>query len=177
MSISDVIGGLAGLDAEQSERLRGHRPEAVAAAEQSLRALFDAPAHDEAPDLSRVVRLLTAARAASVDGSAAVAEFYAEQLGEEPDAPDLSTELALRMLVDGADGESAPGASRKIRSLLRHIDLLVQRPAAATSDDLDALASSGWSTTEIVVLSQIVTFVAYQTRVVHGLRVLSEAGA
>lgn len=175
MSIVDAIGGLAGLDATLSERLRGHRPEATAAAEESLHALFDVPEHDEAPSVGRVPRLLAAARAAHVDGAPEVAEFYAEQLGEEPDDPRLPVELALSLVRDGADGEAGDRAPRAIRSLLRHIDLLVQRPAAATPDDLDALTAAGWGTTEIVVLSQIVTFVTYQTRVVHGLRVLQEA--
>ncbi len=174
MSIVDAIGGLAGLDAEKSDAVRGHRPETITAAEESLHALFDVPEHDEAPSVGRVTRLLAAARAAHVDGSTELAEFYAEQLGEESDEPALAVELALRLVRDGADGEAGERATRAIRSLLRHIDLLVQRPAAATPDDLDALTAAGWATTEIVVLSQIVTFVTYQTRVVHGLRVLQE---
>jgi uncharacterized protein YciW len=175
MSSSDVIGALAGLDAESSARIRGHRPEVVRAAEQSLQSLFDIPDHDEAPGAGRVLRLLAAARAAHVDGAPEVAEYYAEQLGEEPDDALVGVQLALELVRDGADGPAGARASRRIRSLLRHIDLLVQRPAAATSDDLAALQASGWAVTEIVVLAQVVTFVSYQTRAVHGLRVLQEA--
>lgn len=172
MSTTDVIGALAGLDTESSQRIRGHRTKVVRAAEDSLHSLFDIPAHDEAPRVGRVVRLLAAARAAHVDGADDVAEYYLEQLGEEPDDEMLAVELAQQLVRDGANGPAGSRASREIRALLRHIDLLVQRPAAATPDDLDALTASGWSVTEIVVLSQITTFVTYQTRAVHGLRVL-----
>lgn len=175
--VTDVIGAIAGLDAAGSARIRGHRPEVELAAEASLHSLFDVPSHDEAPRAGRVVRLLAAARSAYVDGAEEVAEYYAEQLAEEPDDALLGVELALQLVRDGADGPAGVRASRAIRSVLRHIDLLVQRPAAATPDDLDALLVSGWTVTEIVVLAQIVTFVSYQTRAVHGLRVLNGAAS
>ncbi len=172
MTIADTIGALAGLDPQRSEELRGHRPDATRAAEQSLHALFDVPEHDEAPGLGRAIRLLAAARAAHVDHSKEVEEFYAEQLGEEPDDPRISIDLAVQLVKGGAESEAARSAGRDIRALLRHTDLLTQRPAAATPDDLDSLLAAGWTVSEIVVLAQVVTFVSYQTRAVHGLRVL-----
>lgn len=175
MSSTDVIGELAGLDAEESELIRGHRPEVAHAADRSLSSLFDIPGHDEAPGVGRVLRLLAAARSAYVDGAYDVEAFYVEQIEEEPDEPRLTVQQAIQLVRDGADGPAGAQTSREIRALLRHIDLLVQRPAAATPDDLVALTASGWDKVEIVVLSQIVTFVSYQTRAVHGLRVLKEA--
>ncbi|UOQ56649.1 hypothetical protein MUN78_13340 [Leucobacter allii] len=175
MTTQDTLGTLAGLDREASERLRGHRPAVTEAAEASLHALFDVPEDDEAPGLDRRLRLVAAARAAHVDGSDAVAAFYAEQLLEEAD--DVDAPGLAELVTGGADGEAGRAAGRAERALLRHVDLLVQRPAAATSDDLDALAAAGWGVVEIVVLSQIVSFVTYQTRVVAGLAVLQEASA
>ncbi|WP_449278289.1 hypothetical protein [Leucobacter sp. GX24907] len=181
MTQLDTIGALAGLDAASSARIRGHRPDAVEAAEESLHALFDVPEGDEASGLSRQHRLLAAARAAHADGAPAVADLYLEMLEEEVDGVDTATGLDIERLralaLEGADGPVASAADRSIRALLRHTDLLVQRPAAATSDDLDALAAAGWSVTETVVLSQVIAFTSYQTRVVAGLAVLQEASA
>lgn len=181
MTQLDTIGALAGLDPAASERIRGHRPEAVEAAEESLHAIFDVPEGDEAEGLSRQHRLLVAARAAHADGAPEVAELYLEMLEEEAEGAGAAADLGIARLralaSEGADGAAALDAPRSIRALLRHTDLLVRRPAAATADDLDALAAAGWSTTEIVVLSQVVSFISYQTRVVAGLSVLREATA
>lgn len=175
--MSDTIGAIAGIDAATDAAVRSHRPETVEAAEASLHAIFDVPEHDEAPRFDRVLRLLAAARAAHVDGAADLVDYYLEQLEEEEaESPHLPGALAARLAREGADGEAAQQASRGIRALLRHVDLLVQRPAAATVDDLAALTAAGWTVEEIVVLSQVVTFVTYQVRVVHGLRVLQEVG-
>ena len=38
---------------------------------------------------------------------------------------------------------------------------------------LQALLDAGWSTTDIVTLSQIVAFLSFQIRVIAGLRVLA----
>ncbi|MGJ0204177.1 hypothetical protein [Leucobacter sp. gxy201] len=181
MTVQDTIGALAGLDTAASERIRGHRPGVTEAAESSLHALFDVGPDDEAPGLARATRLLAAARAAHLDGAPGLAEFYAEQLGEEEpvaSGPAAFDAAGARDLVRiGADSEAGRAAQRSIRALLRHVDLLVQRPAAATADDLDSLAAAGWGVVEIVVLSQVVSFTTYQTRVIAGLRVLEEVGA
>lgn len=175
MSTHDVIAAIAGLQPQHDAVIRGHRPDVVSAAEHSLHALFDAPEHDEAPGFTRQLRLLSAARAATVEQADELSAFYLEQLLEEPASEVLSPHSAQRIVAEGADGATAATHARQIRALLRHIDLIVQRPAAATPDDLDALLAAGWNLTEIVVFSQIITFVSYQARAVHGLRVLREA--
>ncbi len=169
-STQDTLAAIAGLDPATAARLTGHRPDATAAAEASLGALLDVAADDEAAGLDRSTRLLAAARAARVDGAEEVLAYYRELLDEEG-------AVAAELVADGADGLAGRAASRRVRALLRHVDLLVLRPAAATPDDVDALRIAGWSTPEIVVLSQIVSFVSYQTRVVAGLRVLGGGAA
>lgn len=175
MSQLDVLGGVSGLDDARLHELRGHRPAVIEAADRALEALFDVSATDEAPGLTRSLRLLAAARAAATDGAEQLVAFYLEQLEEEPGAEELAPGSHELLVRGGPDGAAGAVATRRVRALLRHTDLLVQRPAAATEDDLAALLAAGYSVQEIVVLSQVVTFVTYQARVVHGLRVLEEA--
>lgn len=176
MTVNDVLGAIVGLDDATSERLRGHRPKVTIAADRALAALFDVAPGDEAPGFTRALRLFTAARAAIVDGAPEVAAFYLEQLAEEDADAVFAGADPAALAAGGANSAAGLAASRALRAVLRHTELLVQRPAAATEDDLTALTEAGFTVTEIVVLSQVVTFVSYQTRVVHGLRVLKEVG-
>ncbi len=50
------------------------------------------------------------------------------------------------------------------------------RPREASGADLGRLLDAGWSADGIVTLSQLVSFLAFQQRVVTGLRVLAAAG-
>ncbi|MGK0722152.1 hypothetical protein [Leucobacter sp. W1478] len=175
MSQQDALGGIAGLDAQRSYELRGHRPAVIEAADRALEALFDVAEGDEAPGLTRSLRLLAAARAAIVDGAAELGAFYLEQVEEEPGSAGLHAHAYQLLAHGGSDSEAGLTASRRARALLRHTDLLVQRPAASTADDLTSLQAAGYSVQEIVVLAQVVTFVTYQARVLHGLRILEEA--
>ena len=185
MTAHDTLAGIAGLDAARAAALTGHRPAVGAAAEASLSALLDVADGDEAPGLDRATRLLSAARAAHVDRSRELLDYYLELLAEEDGAADGGADGGAdgaavdvhALVTGGADGAAGRGASRRLRALLRHVDLLVLRPAAATPDDVDALVVAGWSIPEVVVLSQIVAFVTYQTRVAAGLAVLNEVPA
>jgi uncharacterized protein YciW len=51
--------------------------------------------------------------------------------------------------------------------------LLVFHPRDAEPVALQALLDAGWSTTDIVTLSQIAAFLSFQIRVVAGLRTLA----
>ncbi|MGN7251825.1 MULTISPECIES: CMD domain protein [unclassified Arthrobacter] len=75
---------------------------------------------------------------------------------------------------------AAPAAVRgilgdRLSSALDHAHLLVFRPREASPAALGTLVAAGWSTTGIVTLSQLVAFLAYQLRVVSGLRILAAA--
>jgi CMD domain protein len=61
----------------------------------------------------------------------------------------------------------------RLAAALAQTHLLVFRPREATGDDLGRLLDAGWSTDGIVTLSQLVSFLAFQQRVVTGLRVLA----
>jgi len=53
--------------------------------------------------------------------------------------------------------------------------LLVFHPRDAAASALQALLDAGWSTTDMVTLSQIAGFLSFQIRVVAGLRALAGA--
>ena len=148
-----------------SDAPRDHRPAVLDAAQAAYHALFDVGPDDPVPGVDRAFRHLVAARAARLEGDGAAAEFYLD---------DVALPGAASLVEDGADGEAGLRAPRRTRAALRHVDLLVQRPAAATADDLHGLIAAGWSPAEVVVLGQIVGLVSYQVRVAQGLRALDE---
>ena len=63
----------------------------------------------------------------------------------------------------------------RLAAAFEHAHLLVFHPRDAAPAALQALLDAGWSTTDIVTLSQIVAFLSFQIRVVAGLRVLAGA--
>jgi CMD domain protein len=63
----------------------------------------------------------------------------------------------------------------RLSAALEHAHLLVFRPRDANAAALQSLLGAGWTTTEIVTLSQLVAFVSFQIRVVAGLRVLAQS--
>jgi len=63
--------------------------------------------------------------------------------------------------------------SPRLAAALEHVHFLVFRPRDASPKALQALLDAGWSTTDIVTLSQLVAFLSFQIRVVAGLRALS----
>ena len=60
----------------------------------------------------------------------------------------------------------------RLAAALEHAHLLVFHPRDASPAALQRLLDAGWSTTDIVTLSQLVAFLSFQIRVVAGLRVL-----
>lgn len=169
--MTDVIDALAGLDAEQSAALRGHRPDVVSSAQASYEALLpETLGADPVPDFDLPTRLLVAARSARLEQSTAALAHYSARLAA---VAELTGNPELLALVEsGPDSGAGLRASRRERAILRHTELLASRPAATTASDLDALQAAGLDPAQIVVLSQIVSFVSFQVRIAHGLRVL-----
>jgi len=161
--MTDVIHEIAETASDSS---RDHRPAVREAAQSAYEALFDAFPDDPVPGVDRTLRHLLAARAAWLDGDRAAADWYLARA--------VGVEAGADLVTHGADGIAGAAAPRPLRAALRHVDLLVRRPAAATADDLAALSAAGWSPAEVVVISQIVGFVSYQVRVAHALRILDD---
>jgi CMD domain protein len=61
----------------------------------------------------------------------------------------------------------------RLAAALEHVHMLVFHPRDADVRSLQALLDAGWSTTEVVTLSQLVAFLSFQIRVVAGLKVLA----
>jgi CMD domain protein len=192
---ADVIDALVGITpGSPLNAIRARRPEARAHAQATYRALFvpEAPGNVTAQE-----RLAVGAFAAGLHGSTAVAVYYGARLAESG-AP-----AALKDAVDAAIAEartSGPygrypagplsredtdGSSYRVDATIRralgprlaaafeHAHMLVFHPRDAAPAALQALLDAGWSTTDIVTLSQIVAFMSFQIRVVTGLRVLA----
>ena len=62
---------------------------------------------------------------------------------------------------------------RRLVAAFEHTHMLVFHPRDADASSLQALLDAGWSTTDVVTLSQLVAFLSFQIRVVSGLRVLA----
>lgn len=84
-------------------------------------------------------------------------------LGEYPKPQSAS----LAVLADGG----MPGEP-KLAALATHVDMIASEPKQATEDHLTALLKVGFTVPQIVALSQLLAFVGFQIRVVHGLSLL-----
>jgi CMD domain protein len=141
--------------------LRSQRAEVRARTQSSYAALFDA----EPGGLAPTERFVAAFRVATFNQSPALAAHYRARLSGEPGGE------ALAAAIDaGAEGDAI---RPRLATILRHVELLTFRPADASPADLAALAAQGLSEAEIVTLSQIVAFVAYQVRVAAGLALIA----
>jgi alkylhydroperoxidase domain protein len=151
-----VISALTGIGAGSPlAALRAQRPEAATHAQGSYEALFDS---FEPDGLTAAERFAVAAHVARLHAARGVEAHYGARLAQVSTALDTST-------------------MPRLAALSRHAELLSARPVAARPDDLRALAGAGLSTPEIVTLSQVIAFVAFQVRVIAGLAALGGARA
>jgi CMD domain protein len=192
---TDVIDTLAGIEPGSAlDAIRNRRPQAREQAQASYRALF-AP---EAPGAFTVTeRFAVAVFVAGLHGGEEIASFYADGLA----ASGASAQLrgAIDEAVAAAKGQGPYGAfpagplsredtvgpvyrvaaatrralGARLTAAFEHLHLLVFHPRDAAPAALQALLDAGWSTTDIVTLSQMAAFLSFQIRVVVGLRVLA----
>jgi uncharacterized protein YciW len=115
--------------------------------------------------LSHALRAALAVRICRLSGEEALADLYAADLAAADPAPEIS---AL----------AAPGAAPAdpwTAALVAHADAATTAPRDATAADIDRLRAAGVSEPDIVRLSQLVAFLAYEARVVAGLRLMGGA--
>lgn len=192
--MQDVIDTLAGISpGSPLDAIRAQRPQARVHAQASYDSLFKPLSEDDASNLER---LAVACFVAGLHGRPEMEAFYGSALAEAG-AP-AAWQGAIAAAVPSAKGHGPYGhypkgplsaedktgpvykiteAAReavgpKLAAAFEHAHMLVFHPRDAAPPHLQALIDAGWSTTGIVVISQLVAFLSYQIRVVAGLRVL-----
>jgi CMD domain protein len=194
---TDVIDTLVGIKPGSAlDAIRHRRSEARDQAQASYRVLF-AP---EVPgEVTATERFAVAAFVTGLHGGAETASFYAAGLAASGALPELRQ--AIDTAITAAKGQGPYGAypagplsredttgpshhvtaktrralGSRLAAAFDHMHLLVFHPRDAAPAALQALLDAGWSTTDIVTLSQIAAFLSFQIRVVAGLRVLADA--
>ncbi|MCR2825501.1 CMD domain protein [Microbacterium sp. zg.Y909] len=193
----DVIDELAAVAPGSAlDALRRQRPVTRQQAQESFAALF-VPRDDT--EVSLADRLLIAAFATRLTGDDATAAFYRAHATEtDPDRAAVVADAAAGAAAPGPFGRyrepglqpestdglrwQAPADVRaavgdRLATALEHTHLLVVRPREADAAALAALTDAGWSVDAVVTLSQLVAFLAFQQRVVTGLRTIAEEAA
>jgi CMD domain protein len=188
----DVIDHLLGIaPGSPLDAIRVRRPDARINAERSYRALFQ----PESPgDVTALERHAVATFVARLHGEPTIAAFYAGGLAAAAELADAIAAEATAAMTSGPYGrfpagplssEDAPGPAHQVGDARRpvlgtrltaaveHAHLLVFHPRDASPRALQSLLDAGWSSTDIVTISQLVAFLAFQIRVIAGLRVLA----
>lgn len=161
--MTDVIDTLAGIAPDSPlARLRRERPEVVKHLQGSDDALF-APADDGG--LIRAERAAAALRIAELLRDPVLVAHYRARLAA------LDPSGALAKTVEGG----AQLTDARWDAIITHVDLVTRGPGAATREDIEGLTAAGLSSHAIVSLSQLISFVNFQARVLAGLRMLKGA--
>ncbi|MBS0518325.1 MAG: CMD domain protein [Proteobacteria bacterium] len=193
--MTDVINALAGIQAGSAlDKARDNRPEARKHAQASYEALF---APKEPGTFTLAERFAVATFVAGLHGRPETKAFYEENLAAAGASVELRVAIASEVFeshthgpyghypagplsVENSDGlKYAVGTTARqvlgprLTAAFEHTHMLVFHPRDAAPPSLQAMLDAGWSTTEIVTLSQLVSFLAFQIRVVAGLKVLN----
>lgn len=176
-NMTNIIDVLAGVTLPE----RSARPDAVANAERSFEALFESSLLIDVPANHRYA---TAAFIAGISGDACAFDFYADLLSDEDEA--LVDVVASAVEVGRSTGpysggdfvlfggaEGVDGLDAKLAAAFDFAHLLTFHPKDASPAAIGHLQEAGYTETGIVSLSQLISFVAFQLRVAHGVRVLA----
>lgn len=188
--MADLIDQLVGIQPGSTlDALRAKRSEARRHAQASHDSLLEPK---DPAGVTHGERNAIAAFVAELHGEPRTVAFYAARLPADLRGAVAAEAATARM--NGPYGrfpkgplsvEDRPGpfwkvgdASRtilgpRLAAALEHAHLLVFHPRDASAASLQALLDVGWSTTDIVTISQLVSFLTYQIRVVAGLSVLA----
>lgn len=195
---SDMINHFAGIAPDSFlDSLRNERSEAKENAQAGFTALF-APVNTDQVSLAE--RFALAAFTLALHGAEDMAAFYRDGLagtGAEQALLDAVAGAAEANMGSGpygkypagplsAEDEAGPEYSvdeavadalgKRLAAAFAHAHMLVFHPRDASAAALQRLLDAGWSDEGVVTVSQLVTFLAYQVRLVHGLRVMARAG-
>lgn len=178
---------------DRLDQLRRRRPAARENAQKAHEAIFKpvAEAGFTAPH-----RFAVAYFVAALHGADSLADFYRGELEGLDGGGDLAALIAGT--IDGArasgpfghfsetglthrdteghrlqlEAEEREALGARLAAALEHAHALVFRPREAGPDLLERLTDAGWDATGIVILSQLVAFLAFQIRLAAGLAAL-----
>ena len=195
--MTDVINQLAGITAGSAlDKARDNRAEAKKHAQTSYDSLFTPK---EFGAFSALDRWAVAAFVAALHGRPETTDFYAGQLKDAGGSPELQVAVQSEAVTAHAHGpyghypsgplsrENSEGLKYavtmsarhvlgpRLSSAFEHVHMLVYHPRDARPDTLKSMLDAGWSTADVVSLSQLVSFLAFQIRVVAGLIALQGA--
>ncbi len=115
--------------------------------------------------IPHVVRAALATRVARLHNDASLATHY-EGLMRQARASAAISRLA--------DPQFKGDGDAKLTAVLAYTDLATQTPRDATADDIVQLQRAGVSDADIVRLAELNAFLAYQIRLIAGLRLMKE---
>jgi uncharacterized peroxidase-related enzyme len=148
----DVIDRLAASASPHvAQAIRAHRPKIA----ESIQATYDAMFVDEPCAFDLRLRLSCAAKVATLTAEPALAAFYLD---------------ALERL--GLSTGTRPAQALE-KAVLDHASLVATQPALAGRAAIDTLLAAGLSDYDVVTLSQLIGYVAFQARVILAVRALS----
>jgi CMD domain protein len=192
----DVIDTLSRIAAgSRLDELRAHRPAAREQAQATYDALFS-PIDDGA--MSLLERHAVAAFVAALFDVPAAEQHYARLLADADPAIAAAVTAAVELgrgagpygsfggeLV--AESQAGPeliltppladALGVRLTAALQHAHLLALHPRDSARERLQPLVDAGWSADGVVTLSQLVSFLAFQVRVVAGLTILAAEGS
>lgn len=171
--MADIINLLAGVEGDVAQ-LRERRPEAKENAQASFAALLEPSAPGT---FSYAERYAIATFVAGVYQAAPAVAFYSDLLAEESE--ELAAAIARAVEHGITTGPYIEGGFTlfegppRLAAALDFAHLLVFHPKDASPAAIGHLQAAGWSNDDIVTLAQLVSFLSFQLRVVHGLSVLA----
>jgi uncharacterized protein YciW len=152
----DAIDRAAGLEPGMPVYgVRDLRPEFLAGAEACRMGVL-APADDLG--LSPGLRMAIARRVARTSDNERIVAAY-----PQPELPMLAE------LADGGD-PSDPF----LAAIAAHADMIGSDPGRASAGDLQRLLDAGLTVPQVIALSELLAYVCFQIRIVHGLSLLKE---
>jgi CMD domain protein len=193
--VADVIDTLADIaTGSPLDVARNRRTVARQQAQASYLSLFKPKVMG---GVSAQERCAVACFVAGLHGQPQVEAFYGQSLTEAGGSAALKAAIALVVSAGKTQGpygafpkgplsvedtkgmdyhvssDIALALGRRLVAAFEHTHMLVFHPRDAAAPSLQSLLDSGWTTDDIVTLSQLVAFLAFQIRVVAGLRVMA----
>lgn len=166
-TITDTIDRLAGLAQGNPSFTTRHEREKVALATQACEDLLLGNQLDSA--LTQAERLVLAAEQARVSGVAALEADYRARAEALSDA--ITPEL--RTILDQPDAQTGDA---RMDAMLHFVRTLALNPAESDQAALLTIPAAGLSLNDTVLLAQLIGFVAYQARLLVGIKAMSDMG-